>query len=581
MTGPRIDQVHGATAMRRGASTGGGDITKMWGRRTALAPVSLLHVSALILLVTTERSLVGAAAFLLTWVLLNCLFLVFVRRSIVAALISLEILLTLTLLSRFKFDKLWMTVDFVDVMIVDRDTTAFLLALFPSLRWWIAGATAATAVVIAASWRFDRYRVRSRVSLAAFVASAAMLIAISLLWPTGLNENFEDRSYVSKFARTGVEAIHELMTRGYLDVADGPVEQPAAAAAADTACIPSRKLPHIILLHDESSFDLAAASEISVPAGYHRHFESFDGKSRKLFVEGVGGPSWFTEFNALTGLSVRSFGRFATSVTRIAAGHVYRGLPRTLSGCGYQTFSLYPFYGSFIGSRAFQTTAGIAHYMDMRDLGTSDFEGDRFYYDRAVDLISREHSRGPLFLYVYTVANHFPWDKRLRPELTPDWHDLGNPSDVEEYIRRQSMSAHDYRQLLKRLAQEFPTDTFLIVRYGDHQPQFAPRLLGPSPDATDLGKRAEKTDLHYRTTYYAIDAVNFTPADMTSALDGLDASFLPLLTLQAAGVPLDASFSTQSAILQRCGGRFYSCRQGEEARRFNRLLSDGGWIKGL
>jgi hypothetical protein len=582
MTGPGIDPASGAMAMRRGASRlqGGGDITKMSGRRiAALAPVLLLHVSALILLVATERSVVGAAAFLLTWVLLNCLFLIFVRRPIVAVLTSLEILFTLTLLSRFKFDKLWMTVDFVDVMIVDRDTTAFLLALFPSLRWWIAGAAAATIVVIAASWRFDRHRVRPRVSLAAFAASAAMLITISLLWPTGLNEDFEDRSYVSKFARTGVEAIHEFMTRGYLDVADAPVEQPAAAA--DTACIPSRKLPHIILLHDESSFDLAAASEIAVPTGYHRHFESFDGKSRKLFVEGVGGPSWFTEFNVLTGLSVRSFGRFATSVTRIAAGHVYRGLPRTLSDCGYQTFSLYPFYGSFIGSRAFQTTAGIAHYMDMRDLGTSDFEADKFYYDRAVDLISREHSSGPLFLYVYTVANHFPWDKRLRPELTADWHDLGNPSDVEEYIRRQSMSAHDYRQLLKRLALEFPTDTFLIVRYGDHQPQFAPRLLGPSPDATDPAKRAEKTDLHYRTTYYAIDAVNFTPADMTSALDGLDASFLPLLTLQAAGVPLDASFSSQSAILQRCGGRFYSCRQGEEARRFNRLLRDGGLIKGL
>src|SRR5262245_1924528 len=52
-----------------------------------------------------------------------------------------------------------------------------------------------------------------------------------------------------------------------------------------------------------------------------------DGKERKLIVEGVGGPSWFTEFNMLTGLSVRSFGRFATSVTRIAAGRVYRGLP--------------------------------------------------------------------------------------------------------------------------------------------------------------------------------------------------------------------------------------------------------------
>jgi hypothetical protein len=283
----------------------------------------------------------------------------------------------------------------------------------------------------------------------------------------------------------------------------------------------------------------------------------------------------------LTGLSVRSFGRFATSVTRIAAGHVYRGLPRTLSDCGYRTFSLYPFYGSFIGSRAFQTTAGIGHYLDMQDLGTTDFEPDRFYYDRAIDLIDRERNSGPLFLYVYTVANHFPWDKRLRPELTPDWRDLGNAPDVEEYIRRQAMSALDYRQLLERLAREFPTDAFVIVRYGDHQPQFAPRLLRPSLEVAALAKPVNTDDPRHLTTYYAIDAVNFAPVDVTSALDSLDASYLPLVALQAAGVPLDASFSAQRAILQRCAGYFYGCQQGREARRFIRLLIDSGLIKGL
>jgi hypothetical protein len=546
-------------------------------RLAALAPLILLHAVGLVLPVATERSFIGAGVFLLTWIMLNCLGLALVRRPIIAALISLEMLLTLTVLSRFKFDKLWMTVDFVDVMIIDRDTTAFLLAVFPSLRWWIALAAAATAVAVAVAWRLDRHRIRPRDSVAGFAASAAALVTVSLLWPTGLTEDFEDRSYVSKFMRTGVEAIHELTTRGYLDVADGPAEHPAPVAG--TACRPARKLPHIILLHDESSFDLAAASEVKVPAGYHRHFESFDGRSRKLVVEGVGGPSWFTEFNVLTGLSVRSFGRFATSVTRIAAGHVYRGLPRTLSDCGYQTYSLYPFYGSFIGSREFQTTAGIAHYLDMHDLGTTDFELDSFYYDRAIDLIARERNSGPLFLYVYTVANHFPWDKPLHPELTPDWRDLGNPPDVEEYIRRQSMSAQDYRQLLKRLSREFPTDAFVIVRYGDHQPQFAPRLLLPSSQEYAPAKRAEGADPRYLTTYYAIDAVNFTPVDVTSALDGLDASYLPLVALQAAGVPLDAGFSAQWAILQRCGGYFYNCREGAEARRFNRLLIDIGLIR--
>ena len=308
-----------------------GSITKTWGNRlAALAPVILLHAAGLILLVATERSLVGAGVFLLAWIMLNCLGLALVRRPTIAALISLEMLLTLTLLSRFKFDKLWMTVDFVDVMIIDRDTTAFLLAVFPSLRWWITLAAAATVVAVAIAWRLDHHRIRPRDSVAGFAASAVALVTVSLLWPTGLTEDFEDRSYVSKFARTGVEAVHELMTHGYLDVAEGPAEYPVPVAG--TACRPARKLPHIILLHDESSFDLAAASEVKVPAGYNRHFESFDGKSRKLFVEGVGGPSWFTEFNVLTGLSVRSFGRFATSVTRIAAGHVYRGLAANAVG---------------------------------------------------------------------------------------------------------------------------------------------------------------------------------------------------------------------------------------------------------
>uniref|UniRef100_UPI0025C18C78 sulfatase-like hydrolase/transferase n=1 Tax=Bradyrhizobium sp. TaxID=376 RepID=UPI0025C18C78 len=350
---------------------------------------------------------------------------------------------------------------------------------------------------------------------------------------------------------------------------------------APVSCHPSRKLPHIILLHDESSFDITAAPGIKVPPGYYGHFKSFDGKARKLVVEGVGGPSWFTEYNVLTGLSARSYGRFASSVTRIAGGHVRRGLPHSLSRCGYKTFSLYPFYGAFLGSRAFQMTAGIARYLDMLDLGTRDFEADSFYFDSAIKIIEHERGDGPLFFYVYTVANHFPWDTRLRPELTPDWRAPGNAPDIDEYIRRQGMTARDYRRLLQRLAQEFPADSFLIVRYGDHQPQFGPRIIDPLLDKAALAHRLEASDRRYLTTYYAIDAVNFTPADLSSALDTLDAPYLPLVVQEAAGVPLGPSFSEQKKILQRCGGVFYGCTGGAEARRFNRLLIEAGSIRGL
>ncbi len=117
------------TKFRTAASSGwAGSIAKMRvSRLAALAPLILLHVAGLILLVVTERSFIGAGVFLLAWTMLNCLGLALVRRPTISALISLEILLALTVLSRFKFEKLWMTVDFVDVMIIDRDTTAFLL----------------------------------------------------------------------------------------------------------------------------------------------------------------------------------------------------------------------------------------------------------------------------------------------------------------------------------------------------------------------------------------------------------------------------------------------------------------------
>jgi hypothetical protein len=217
----------------------------------------------------------------------------------------------------------------------------------------------------------------------------------------------------------------------------------------------------------------------------------------------------------------------------------------------------------------------------MQDLGTRGFEADSFYFDQATKIIAREGASRPLFLYIYNVANHFPWDTRLRPELTPTWHDLGNAPNVDEYIRRQEMTAVDYRVLLGRLAQEFPNESFLVVRYGDHQPEFARHVIDPSLSEEELARHLEASDVRYFTTYYAIDTVNFTPADLSSALDKLDAPYLPLVVQEAAGVPLGPTFSEQKKILERCRGVFYNCAGGTEVRRFNRLLIEAGLIRGL
>jgi hypothetical protein len=284
-------------------------------------------------------------------------------------------------------------------------------------------------------------------------------------------------------------------------------------------------------------------------------------------------------------LSARSFGRFAEFVTRIASGRVTRSLPSALHKCGYRTYSVYPWLGAFLSARGFQKTLGIDHFYDAKDLKTHDVEPDEFYYAFTADLLKRDLAQGPMFVFTYLMANHFPWSFRYRDELSADWRDLGNGDvnghRIDEYLRRQDMSAHDYKAFVERLKRDFPDEPFLIVRFGDHQPMFAKKIVAPGLDDTAIGHRIDAADPRFFSTYYAIDALNFRPADLSSAVNSLDAAYLPLVILEAAGVPLDASFAEQKRIFQRCNGLFYLCASGAEARRFNRLLIDAGMIKRL
>src|SRR5260370_33402490 len=77
------------------------------------------------------------------------------------------------------------------------------------------------------------------------------------------------------------------------------------------SCHPAGRRPNIIMIHDESSFDIRQAAGIKVPPGYGGHFKSFDGKGRKFLAECNGGPSGLPEYYVLAGLSSRPSRRFA------------------------------------------------------------------------------------------------------------------------------------------------------------------------------------------------------------------------------------------------------------------------------
>ena len=548
-------------------------------RLAAVALLVALQLAAAGLLIWSEADLAARVAFALTWGLLNFFWLVLLRRPLTAAVLSLGLIVILILLSQFKHAVLMMTATFVDVMIIDLATFSFLLAIIPGLAWKVGLALMLAIPVLLAAWRADPFRVSRGRALLGCLGCLGALTVLSFAFPLDREDEFYPHQYVSKFVRSASVATVDLIAHGVLE---------ADAAGAGRlflgrggACDAGRKRPHIVMVFDESSFDVTMLPNVQVPADYRARFRSSDAKARSFVVEGAGGPSWYTEYNVLTGLSVRSYGRFAESVTRLATGRVKRGLPHALRECGYKTYSLYSWFGGFAGARGFQTTTGIEHFLDAKQLGSGAADTDRFYYDHAARIIAEQRDNGPVFVFVYLAVNHFPWNYRYRPDLLPGWVNPGNPFEIDEYLRRQELSAHDYGQFKQRLGRELPDDQVLLVRFGDHQPLFAKRFLDPTLDQAAVAERILARDPRYFTTYYAIEGVNFRPLDLSSALDTLDAPYLPLVVMEGAGVPLDATFVEQKRILNRCHGLFYLCAGGAEARRFNRLLIDAGLIQGL
>src|SRR4029077_19322209 len=229
----------------------------------------LPHLAALAIMLLTESTVTAMTAFALAWGILNFFWLALTRRPVLSGTLSLLMMTVLVLLSQLKYHVLMMTANFVDLMIVDTDTISFLFTIFPALRWVVGLSLVVLLPLIVIAWRLDPFRMRRRIATALILPCLGGLIALEMQFPMQPFEAWYGGNLVSSFARSGVDAIAELMTSGLMQ---------SAAIAGDRlnpigdTCVPAAKPPHIILIHDEASFDIRVAPGIKAPRGYGAHF---------------------------------------------------------------------------------------------------------------------------------------------------------------------------------------------------------------------------------------------------------------------------------------------------------------------
>jgi hypothetical protein len=138
--------------------------------RLRLAVIGVLHAAALVVLWRTEYEPFHVALSVLAWGVFNCVWLVLLRRPGLSAALSLAMVCGLILLSQFKTGITWVSISFLDFLIVDPDTIGFLLSVFPQLRLQLLLAATIIIPLLIMIWRFDPLRMRRRTSALAGTA---------------------------------------------------------------------------------------------------------------------------------------------------------------------------------------------------------------------------------------------------------------------------------------------------------------------------------------------------------------------------------------------------------------------------
>jgi len=414
-------------------------------------------------------------------------------------------------------------------------------------------------------------------------AAAILPFAVLLAWYGAAAKGerrhmqfYYENLYISSFYASWGETLEALWRGALLEAA------PRAAAAGPafslpTTCTLGHKPPHVILIHEESVVQPSLFPTLHYDHAVDPFFHSYDDRTHQLRVETYGGASWLTEFSILAGVSTHAFGGMRQFVQTFTQNKLKETLPQVFERCGYRNVVLYPLMRNFVSNDRFYNSIGLKEIVDMHAQGAkSTQERDRFYYANALAEMEKhfKSSRKPLFMFIQTMAAHWPYDFKYEPDVDVPGGGPGTDPEMHEYLRRLSMAKIDFDALVSDLRHRFPLERILVVHYGDHQPMATRTLLGFDADteAEDVVLTPESVGF---MTYYSVRGINYRVPALPQ-FETLDVPFLGTVILEAAGVPLSDSHRERKRLMVLCRGRYQTCEHRDEILLFHRRLIDSG-----
>ncbi|PXV59223.1 Phosphoglycerol transferase MdoB [Dyella jiangningensis] len=302
--------------------------------------------------------------------------------------------------------------------------------------------------------------------------------------------------------------------------------------------------PDIVVVQSESFFDP------SIMKGYEHadltpnlHRLAAQGASGPLHVPTYGGGTIRTEFEVLTGLSLRYFDDLQFPYLQL--NHkVVPSMVRVLRSHGYETIALHGNDPGFWNRTTAFQAIGFDRFVSRSSFPAHAAMDGQYMADSAMtdEIMAQLKNAGPpQFLFAISIEAHGPYD--VPPANTaerdaipvPEGVTGQNKLELQNYLYHMRHADQELGRLAELLAhRERPT---LLLFYGDHLPALTDtyRTTG-FVDGKDMLSQAG--------TWLLVDPRNPTPANTES----LASWMLPGRLLEQAGVHDDAYFALTQVI---------------------------------
>jgi hypothetical protein len=475
-------------------------------------------------------------------------FLCLIGLNIVAsAAVTIVFMMTVYALSKIKYHFLMETFFYNDVFVFDRLAWRDVEKVIPYARLLIV----ATLVMLFgfAVWVSSLFELRYLATGTAFAIVTVSSIAIWLL----CNRAYLDilgwtinARHISTFFITMIQQHFRPSFEAQLDL---PMIEPAVL---DFTLTQAKARPHIILMLQEALWNPQAIVP-DLDEGIRRYFAGAD-ISRKLKVDVFGGGTIISLLSALTGLPSDIFGRAKAHAQRIWHGRIHVSLPLYLAQFGYTTSQYVSAESEWMRVGRFYKSIGVQHLYEPDEFTGGAFkelmhQRDSIVLGAALNGLkhSLSNSNSPTLTILETSGNHTPYGIPLYDDdqyIVAERRRLSQkysaqlPKAAIEYLTRLCATVADYENFKDQLKQAFPDEQFVIVQFGDHQPNWLAKIAGH--------KYTHETALIF-------DCINWIAPEGLDQFQHIDICNLDLFVAKCAGLPINGYLQAKNQIVGKEG----------------------------